>query len=207
MDDSSNESFTWTDEIISKLIKLRYEKRDEFKSSGKRGSTHDAWMNVVRDLRLENQISVLAVRKKWNSLLNKFKDIENKIAIGSCSEDVAWPHYNQMQTIMNELSSQENPSILATGNNNETVKIQFSDVMNNDGVENEDENQEHKPSKRDRRDIIDERFIAAIEEGNEQLKTMNGTLEKQGEAFLQLMSRLVSAMETQVADDASMSGE
>lgn len=131
------------------------------------------------------------------------QDIENKIAIGSCSEDVAWPHYNQMQTIMNELSSQENPSILATGNNNETVKIQFSD-MNNEGGENDEESQEQRPSKREKRDVIDERFIAAVEEGNEQLKTMNATLEKQGEAFLQLMSRLVNAMETQVSDDVSM---
>lgn len=133
-----------------------------------------------------------------------FQDIENKIAIGSCSEDVAWPHYNQMQTIMNELSSQENPSILATGNDSETVKIQFSDVINNDGFENEEETLEHRTSKRDRRDIIDEKFIAAVEEGNEQLKAMNATLEKQGDAFLQLMSRLVTAMESQVAEDVSM---
>ena len=185
---------------------MRYEKRDEFRTSGKRGSTHDAWMNIIRDLHLENQLSVLSVRKKWNSLLNKFKDIENKIAIGSCSEDVAWPHYNQMQTIMNELSSQENPSILATGNNSETVKIQFSD-MNNDGIENEEETSEHRPSKRDRRDIIDEKFLAAVEESNEQLKAMHATLEKQGEVFLQLMSRLVNVVESQVADDASMSVE
>ena len=37
-------SFIGSDDLISKLIKLRYEKRDEFKLSGKRGSTHDAWM-------------------------------------------------------------------------------------------------------------------------------------------------------------------
>lgn len=203
MDDSSNDTFVWTDDLISKLIQLRYEKRDEFRVSGKRGSTHDAWMNIIRELHMENQISVLTVRKKWNSLLNKFKDIENKIAVGSCSEDVAWPHYNQMQTIMNELSSQENPSILATGNNNETVKIQFSD-MTTDGADNEEETLEHRPSKRDRRDIIDEKFVAAVEEGNEQLKAMHATLEKQGEAFLQLMSRLVNALESQVADDVSM---
>lgn len=31
--------------------------------------------NVIQDLQVENQVSVLAVRKKWNSLLNKFKVI------------------------------------------------------------------------------------------------------------------------------------
>lgn len=134
------------------------------------------------------------------------QDIENKIAGGTSSDDVTWPHYNQMKTIMNELSTQENPAILATGSDNETVKIQFSDILNGDGVENDEESLMCKPSpaKRDRRDVIDDKFIAAIQEGNEHLKAMSDTLEKQGEKFLQLMSRLVTTMESSVGDDSSM---
>ncbi|XP_035229070.1 uncharacterized protein LOC118201143, partial [Stegodyphus dumicola] len=192
-----------SDELVSKLIKLRYERREEFRAAGKSSTTRGVWAKVVQDLGMEDKVSASQARKKWHNLVHRFREIESKTAGGS-TEDHTWPHYNQMQAIMKELTVYENPSILATGNDNEPVKIQFADSYANDSLSNDEEILDSRPTKQDRQEHLDERFINAIEEGNQQLKAMQKTLERQGETFLQLMSRIVDIMENQSNDDMSM---
>ncbi|XP_054720224.1 uncharacterized protein LOC129229870 [Uloborus diversus] len=192
--------YKWTDEAISKLIQLRYERREDFRTAGRRSK--DAWLKIVLDLHLENQITADECSEQWSYLVAKFKEVERKISDGTCDEELGWPHYNQMQSVVSKLETYEDPFILSSGNGDEITNVQFSDA--NGHASNGGNFTRHQSNRSSKRDELDERFVNAVEEGNRLLEAMHSTFEKQGDMFIDLMAKFVGMFENHAGEDVSM---
>jgi len=212
MEPSLNMAFKWTDEFTKTLIRTRAEKKEFF--TGKRNAARSAWEVVLKAMGIEGLVTVKQVKKKWDNLLHRYKELKNA-RIGSSSEDITnnvWPFFQLMdeafggtplvtlpvviasivdQNDMNYIGESSGTG-LQSASHTDTNSILHSHLSfgNNDiGVDG--------PAKKKRKiqsTVNDDGYLELFQQSREDWMRMHTTMEKQGERMIALFSELVKSI-------------
>ncbi|KAG9277914.1 putative uncharacterized protein DDB_G0271982 [Astyanax mexicanus] len=104
-------NFKWTDANTADLIVWRVSNRNLF--TGKRNTALRAFEQFVREKELEGKVAPTWVKKKWENLRQKYKDIKSLSSFGGDSSAAPWKWF----AIMDQALSEEiplTPSILTS---------------------------------------------------------------------------------------------
>lgn len=104
-------NFKWTDANTADLIVWRVNNRNLF--TGKRNTALRAFEQFVREKELDGKVAPTWVKKKWENLRQKYKDIKSLSLLGGDSSDVPWKWFAIMdQAVGNEVPA--TPSVLTS---------------------------------------------------------------------------------------------
>ncbi|XP_035234640.1 cell wall protein AWA1-like isoform X2 [Anguilla anguilla] len=87
----------WTDELIEQLILWRVANKNLF--TGKRNAARKGFQVFIKEMELEGKVTVASVKKKWENLKQKYKELKNPsnggITQGGVTADT-WKWYRAM---------------------------------------------------------------------------------------------------------------
>ena len=92
--------FLWPNELTKKFIQLRVNRQMDFADNG----IQNTYAEIMEELGVGHILNPNQLRKKWNYLVAKYKEISNTTGTdGKCPAPHSWPFYEDMNNALQQI--------------------------------------------------------------------------------------------------------
>ncbi|XP_038062998.1 uncharacterized protein LOC119733679 [Patiria miniata] len=169
---------------------MREKHNMKFKS-GKRGASRDAFTIILKEMDLLDKVTPEQARKKWTNLSQKYKELKHP-PTGTGTEEgedttVSWSYFQDMDKVLGGRPIITPPCLVSSFETFPEEQAASTSV--------EEQSKVSSPPSNKRKNASDE-VIEMIKQQHCFLRSQEEQIQKQNDALIGLLGRLVTAVET-----------
>ncbi|XP_015797583.1 uncharacterized protein [Nothobranchius furzeri] len=180
-------SFKWTSEQTSTLIKLRGQNEELF--AGAKNSATVAWRMILEKMGLQEKVTPLQAKEKWDNLKSKYKDCKypgSGEGVSGKPTAETWPWFVLMDEVLGQRPSTRPPVVIASiPEDTPGPSAAVSETEESESGGNQPESSSRRKRKRD------DELLDLIREDMRHQREAEERRERMMERFLALMERLI----------------